>query len=269
MRSIWLISKTVLIESIRRKEIYVVVLAASLMIGMVMMMDFFNLQGLTKFYREVALKVTSIATALTVLVLASIGLGAATGGLVCASILLISVSIGGDMQQDRSTGWRLGTNRVNQFRYQVVGVTMGAVLAVAMAGFFMSANPVLYVDQTDAKARQAYLLAKATPELEKVRAPADPPVAEWGRLASELAPLAKDKKLSPVQEAQWKKWETATAPYQQEIDRWQSTQLAHAARVAKEALLGDDSMQSAPIVIAGRRPGIDVPRPTLPTAHGH
>ncbi|HRG99147.1 MAG TPA: Hsp70 family protein [Polyangiaceae bacterium] len=37
-----------------------------------------------------------------------------------------------------------------------------------------------------------------------------------------------------------------------EIDRWQSTQLAHAARAAKEALLGDDSMQSAPIVIAGR-----------------
>ena len=71
MRAIWLISKTVLIESVRRKEIYVVVLAASLMIGMVMMMDFFNLQGLTKFYREVALKVTSIATALTVLVLAT------------------------------------------------------------------------------------------------------------------------------------------------------------------------------------------------------
>jgi ABC-type transport system involved in multi-copper enzyme maturation permease subunit len=71
VRSIWLISKTVLIESVRRKEIYVVVLAASIMIGMVMTMDFFGLQGLTKFYREVALKVTNVATALTVLVLAT------------------------------------------------------------------------------------------------------------------------------------------------------------------------------------------------------
>ena len=36
-------------------------------------------------------------------------------------ILLISTSVACDMQQDRSTGWRLGTNRVLQFRYQVVG----------------------------------------------------------------------------------------------------------------------------------------------------
>ncbi|MFH0907871.1 MAG: ABC transporter permease subunit [bacterium] len=71
MRSIWLISKTVLIEAVRRKEIYVVVLVASVMIGMVMTLDFFDLRGLTKFYREVALKVTSVATALTVLVLAT------------------------------------------------------------------------------------------------------------------------------------------------------------------------------------------------------
>ena len=34
------------------------------------------------------------------------------------------------MQQDRSTGWRLGTNRIIQFRYQVIGIVMGAVLAV-------------------------------------------------------------------------------------------------------------------------------------------
>jgi hypothetical protein len=37
-----------------------------------------------------------------------------------------------------------------------------------------------------------------------------------------------------------------------EIDRWQATQLAHAARAAKEALLSDPCMQSAPIAIAGR-----------------
>ncbi|HEY8240633.1 MAG TPA: hypothetical protein VIH35_04260, partial [Kiritimatiellia bacterium] len=71
MYKIWLISKTVLIEAVRRKEIYVVVLAASLMIGLVMTLDFFSLEGLVKFYREVALSVTSVATALTVLVLAT------------------------------------------------------------------------------------------------------------------------------------------------------------------------------------------------------
>jgi ABC-type transport system involved in multi-copper enzyme maturation permease subunit len=71
MRAIWLIAKTVLIESVRRKEIYIIVLAASSMIGMVMTLDFFSLEGLVKFYREIALKVTSVATALTVLVLAT------------------------------------------------------------------------------------------------------------------------------------------------------------------------------------------------------
>jgi len=51
------------------------------------------------------------------------------------------------MQQDRSTGWRLGTNRVMQFRYQVIGITMGAILAVVFAKLFMSAYPILTQDQ--------------------------------------------------------------------------------------------------------------------------
>jgi uncharacterized oligopeptide transporter (OPT) family protein len=51
------------------------------------------------------------------------------------------------MQQDRSTGWRLGTNRIVQFRYQVIGITMGAVLAVVLAKIFMHSYPVLRVDQ--------------------------------------------------------------------------------------------------------------------------
>ena len=46
------------------------------------------------------------------------------------SILLIGTTVGCDMQQDRSTGWRLGTNRVVQFRYQVAGVLMGAAIPV-------------------------------------------------------------------------------------------------------------------------------------------
>ncbi|WP_437828389.1 Hsp70 family protein [Sorangium sp. So ce1153] len=37
-----------------------------------------------------------------------------------------------------------------------------------------------------------------------------------------------------------------------ELDRWQMTSLTYAARVAKERLLGDPSLNEAPIVIAGR-----------------
>ncbi|WP_437524066.1 Hsp70 family protein [Sorangium sp. So ce726] len=37
-----------------------------------------------------------------------------------------------------------------------------------------------------------------------------------------------------------------------ELDRWQMTSLTHAARVAKERLLGDPSISEAPIAIAGR-----------------
>ncbi len=89
----------------------------------------------------------SSAFVLTVFILAAIGLTNAGTGLMCASILLIACSEGGDMQQDRSTGWRLGTNRVIQFRYQIIGIAFGAVLAVALAGIFLRAFPVLVLDQ--------------------------------------------------------------------------------------------------------------------------
>jgi uncharacterized oligopeptide transporter (OPT) family protein len=89
----------------------------------------------------------SSAFVLTVFILAALGLRDAGVGLLCASILLIACSEGGDMQQDRSTGWRLGTNRIVQFRYQVIGITMGAVLAVLLAKLFMHSYPVLLVDQ--------------------------------------------------------------------------------------------------------------------------
>jgi uncharacterized oligopeptide transporter (OPT) family protein len=91
----------------------------------------------------------SSAFVMTVFLLASLGLKDPGVGLMCASILLISCSLGGDMQQDRSTGWRLGTNRVIQFRYQVIGVAMGAVLAVALAKVFMSSYEVLRLNQFD------------------------------------------------------------------------------------------------------------------------
>jgi uncharacterized oligopeptide transporter (OPT) family protein len=89
----------------------------------------------------------SSAFVVTVFVLASLGLRDPGIGLLCASILLIATSEGGDMQQDRSTGWRLGTNRVVQFRYQVIGIAVGAILAVVLAQLFMNAYPILKEDQ--------------------------------------------------------------------------------------------------------------------------
>ena len=89
----------------------------------------------------------SSAFVITVFILAGLGLKSPIIGLMCASILLISTSVGCDMQQDRSTGWRLSTNRSIQFRYQVIGVTMGAVMAVLLARIFMKAYKILSINQ--------------------------------------------------------------------------------------------------------------------------
>ena len=91
----------------------------------------------------------SSAFVVTIFILAGFGLDQPAIGLMCGSILLIACSEGGDMQQDRSTGWRLGTNRVVQFRYQVIGIVMGAVLAVVLAKVFMNAYPELTRNQYD------------------------------------------------------------------------------------------------------------------------
>ena len=89
----------------------------------------------------------SSAFVVSVFILAALGLRDPGVGMLCAAVLAIATSEGGDMQQDRSTGWRLGTNRVVQFRYQVIGIAAGAVLSVALAKFFMSAYPILTQDQ--------------------------------------------------------------------------------------------------------------------------
>jgi len=89
----------------------------------------------------------SSAFVMSVFILAALGLHDPGVGLMSAAILAIATSEGGDMQQDRSTGWRLGTNRVVQFRYQVIGIAAGAVLSVALAKLFMSAYPILTQDQ--------------------------------------------------------------------------------------------------------------------------
>jgi uncharacterized oligopeptide transporter (OPT) family protein len=88
----------------------------------------------------------STAFVLSVVSMAGLGLVNPIAGLLAGSIVFVCCSIGGDMQQDRSTGWRLGTNRTIQFRYQLVGVILGAVLAVFMAKLFMTAYPVLKIN---------------------------------------------------------------------------------------------------------------------------
>jgi uncharacterized oligopeptide transporter (OPT) family protein len=90
----------------------------------------------------------SSAFVVTVILMAAFGLKDPTVGLLAATVLLVSTSEACDMQQDRSTGWRLGTNRTIQFRFQVAGIVMGAVMAVVFAELFMSAYPVLQLDQT-------------------------------------------------------------------------------------------------------------------------
>ena len=88
----------------------------------------------------------SSAFVVSVTVMALAGLTDPLIGLIAGSIILTSTVVGGDMQQDRSTGARLGTNRLIQFRYQALGVVMGAVMAVALAKLFIAAYPVLKVD---------------------------------------------------------------------------------------------------------------------------
>jgi hypothetical protein len=90
----------------------------------------------------------SSAFVVTVLLMGTMGLASAQMGLVAAAVVIAGVTTAVDMQQDRSTGWRLGSDRVIQFRYQVAGIAVGAVMAVVFAKVFMSAYPVLMKDQT-------------------------------------------------------------------------------------------------------------------------
>jgi uncharacterized oligopeptide transporter (OPT) family protein len=96
----------------------------------------------------------SSAFVVCVVVMAALGLKDPVVGLMAGSILLISTNTAADMQQDRSTGWRLGTNRAIQFRYQVAGILMGALMGVAFAKLFMASYPVLLADQTLMKAAE-------------------------------------------------------------------------------------------------------------------
>lgn len=90
----------------------------------------------------------SSAFVVTVILMAAAGLADPAIGLMAATVVLVSTSEACDMQQDRSTGWRIGTNRTIQFRFQVAGIVMGAILAVVLARLFMDAYPILLKDQT-------------------------------------------------------------------------------------------------------------------------
>ncbi|MBU6259357.1 MAG: OPT/YSL family transporter [Burkholderiales bacterium] len=96
----------------------------------------------------------SSAFVVSVVLMAVLGLKDPAVGLMAGAVLLVSTTVACDMQQDRSTGWRLGTNRVLQFRYQALGILMGAILSVVFARLFMAAYPVLLLDQTVMKAGQ-------------------------------------------------------------------------------------------------------------------
>ena len=96
----------------------------------------------------------SSAFVTAIVLMAALGLKDATVGLMAGGILLVACTVAGDMQQDRSTGWRLGTPRTIQFRFQVVGLIVGAILTVGFAKLFMSAYPVLALDQTVLKAAE-------------------------------------------------------------------------------------------------------------------
>jgi uncharacterized oligopeptide transporter (OPT) family protein len=88
----------------------------------------------------------SSAFVVSVILMSAIGLRDPIVAMMSASVLLVSTIVGVDMQQDRSTGWRLGSKRAIQFRYQAAGILMGSVLCVVLAKFFMKVYPVLTID---------------------------------------------------------------------------------------------------------------------------
>jgi hypothetical protein len=96
----------------------------------------------------------SSAFVVTVVLMAELGLKDPMVGLIAGTALLVAINVGSDMQQDRSTGYRLGTNRTYQFRYQVAGIVVGAITGVGFAKLFMTAYPILQQDQTVMSAAQ-------------------------------------------------------------------------------------------------------------------
>lgn len=145
----------------------------------------------------------SSAFVISVFVMGFAGLTDPAVGLMCASILLIATSVGVDMQQDRSTGWRLGTNRTIQFRYQVVGVVMGAVMSVMFAKVFMAAYPVLTVNQFQHSHEVAAIADAQEQELKDEEARAEAAAEKTNAGAQDIASAVADARteLRGVKEA--------------------------------------------------------------------
>ena len=71
MRKIWLIAKTILIEAVRRKDLYVVAFLSIVVLSFVGVFRFFGIRELHKFFRDVSLFVMNWATMIIVILLAA------------------------------------------------------------------------------------------------------------------------------------------------------------------------------------------------------
>lgn len=71
IRRMRLVAGTVFTEAIRRREIYVIVIVTVALLLAASWVRFFHMESLHKFYNEIALKVMSVATAITTVVLAA------------------------------------------------------------------------------------------------------------------------------------------------------------------------------------------------------
>jgi len=90
----------------------------------------------------------SASVVVALLLMVAMGLRDPMTGMMASIVMFVGINVATDMQQDRSTGWRLGTPRVLQFRYQVAGIVVGAIATIGFAQLFLAAYPVLKLDQT-------------------------------------------------------------------------------------------------------------------------
>ncbi|MCD6384183.1 ABC transporter permease subunit [Candidatus Sumerlaeota bacterium] len=69
MRAIWLIAKSTILETLRRKDIYVVLILAVVIIGTAGMFNFFGIHGLQKFLKDISLSVINILVIIIAIVI--------------------------------------------------------------------------------------------------------------------------------------------------------------------------------------------------------
>jgi hypothetical protein len=140
----------------------------------------------------------SATVVVTLLLMVTMGLRDPMIGMIASMVMFIGILIAAEMQQDRSTGWRLGTRRTLQFRYQVAGIVVGAIATIAFAQLFMAAYPVLKLDQTAmsaaAQPRQwtsagTYKIVGVLRSLSHIGAPQELAIAAGGAIGFALQAL--------------------------------------------------------------------------------